>query len=552
MALPASWGPFGGETLALIESKFVEPRTYGMSDADFIAWVQKAQTFDVTGSPGKTQQVIPAEWNYYGDMSSSVLAASVVGVQTAPGKVYTSADPSVPLSAMIGSSLTHDGGICDVNSQGSPPATQFFIEQLTLMNGGATAIQGRPSKGACQWINFYRNVNLGGDGGAGGYVYHVILKNEPGTVIDIPEFQDPKIRGVIFRYYLFRTLQGVGGTALEEKYKNGETNPATLEFVATFAPLYDDEQFITGPTGRLLIADATTIPTPTGTNNNENGLIALAPAVLQWKGNIVSADFCGTFPDYYQKPANPKYDFGPVTLMVDGAGTSATIAPVAYADTAGGDARGWVLDFDLSSNEPAQKALKNPNATFRLSHRDWGNVLGETDYYFVSNQQAIYAEQGGPGDEFLNQGTAEPATVAVYSRGQALAAGNCPPITVWQYRSIPLQSLGNAEILRSSFQPGDRITVDTSQPGNYLLTFTARGPNDPPPAGFPPKSYAAFMNPPYVTNRPSMSLRILPNNEDFSRYYVDPKAEEPLGNDELTFDVVYRNVLRTYYLLYRP
>src|SRR4029450_8730499 len=37
--LPDTWGPFAGETLALIDSKTVTARTYGMSDADFIAWV---------------------------------------------------------------------------------------------------------------------------------------------------------------------------------------------------------------------------------------------------------------------------------------------------------------------------------------------------------------------------------------------------------------------------------------------------------------------------------------------------------------------------------
>ena len=58
------------------------------------------------------------------------------------------------------------------------------------------------------------------------------------------------------------------------------------------------------------------------------------------------------------------------------------------------------------------------------------------------------------------------------------------------------------------------------------------------------------MMPPYITNAPSISLRILPNDEDFSRYYVDPSASEPVGNDQLTFDVVYQKVLRTYYLLY--
>ena len=37
---------------------------------------------------------------------------------------------------------------------------------------------------------------------------------------------------------------------------------------------------------------------------------------------------------------------------------------------------------------------------------------------------------------------------------------------------------------------------------------------------------------------------------DFSQYYVDASAAEPVGNDQLTFYVVYQNVLRTYYLLY--
>ena len=58
------------------------------------------------------------------------------------------------------------------------------------------------------------------------------------------------------------------------------------------------------------------------------------------------------------------------------------------------------------------------------------------------------------------------------------------------------------------------------------------------------------MNPPFITNAPSISLRILPNDEDFSQYYVDPNAEDPVGNDLLTFDVLYEKVLRTYYLLY--
>jgi hypothetical protein len=544
LLLPASYGPYAGQVLALIDSKTVQPRTFGMTDADFIAWVQKTQTFDVDVGPGQPAQTlsrIPAEWNYYGDMQSHSLAIAVVGVQTGPDPSNVSSDAK----ALIGATLTYSGTITDVNSEGSPPATQFFIDNLILKSGSTTLLSGTASKGACQWLNFYRNVNLQADGGAGGYVYHVMRKSDANTSIKLPGFDDPSIIGVICRYYLYRF--STGKADIETLYKNHQKNPAALEIVGTFAPLFANEKIFTGPVGRLLVANDTTIPTPAGTHNNGGppGLISLGPAVLQSNGNAISVDFSGTFPDYFTKDTapNPKYDFGPVTLVVSNATASAHVGPVDYADTDSGDRRGWIFDFDISSKPDAQKILKDTEAKFSLHHATYGTVLAETDYYFVSNQQGIYAEQNGPGDSFLNQGTTEPATVAVYHRGLELSPAQCPPISVWQYRSVPIQSPGDVESIATNFKPGQPLQVDTSQPGNFLFTFSI----DAPP---PPTSYNTFMGPPTITNAPSISLRILPNDEDFSSYYVDPNAAKPVGNAQLTFDVVYQKVLRTYYLLY--
>ncbi|MEA2692885.1 MAG: hypothetical protein QOJ16_2272 [Acidobacteriota bacterium] len=545
--LPEGYGPYTGQTLALIDSKRVEPRTYGMSDADFIAWAQKAQTFDTAGGQ---QQIIPSEWNYYGGMNSKLLAASVIGVTTAPGQVHTSPDGGIPVTGLLGATLPFSGHFTDVNSEGSPPATQFFIDNLTLTQEGQTWLCGGTSKGACQWLNFYRNVNLTADAGAGGYVYHVLLKSS-GATINIPGFDDPSIVGVIFRYYLYQSTQTtVGNPAIEALYQQQPpgTNSAVIQLVATFAPLYDSETIFTTPVGRLMVADTPTIETPKGTRNNgQNGRIALAPAVLAVAGNRISADFSGTFPEYYQAGNNPKYDFGTVSLVVTNGTDSATVAAVPYADTEAGNQGGWLFDFDLSANPEAQRILaadRGGKATFQLVHATYGIVLAETEYYFVTNQQAIYAEQGGSGTEFVNQGGQEPASVLVFRRGQELAAGSCPPITVWQYASIPLQAPGDAEAIDRGYQPGQPIAVATDQPGNFLFTFTVLG-QAPPPA-----SYGTFMYPPYITNWPQISLRILPNLEDFSRYFVDPADPEPVGNDQLTFDVVYQKVLRTYYLLY--
>jgi hypothetical protein len=545
--LPDSYGAYAGCSLGLIDSKAVQARTYGMSDADFIAWVQKAHVFEKPDKSGPTRPIIPAEWNYYGDMGATSIKIGVTGVQSGPDKCHTDADSGTPLTSAIGASVGYSGHITDVNSEGSPPATQFFIDSLTVQKDSKILLQGKGtvSKGACQWLNFYRNVNLIQDGGSGGYVYHVIKKGD-GTTINLPGFEDPNIVGVICRYYLYRRADLVSSNAkIEALYQ--QLNPAELEIAGTFAPLMKNEDIFTGPVGRLMVCDVTNIPTPPNTSNNgNNGLIALAPAVLQVKENSISADFSGTFPDYFQNGTNPKYDFGPVMLMVGNTNSIACIGQVEYADTKAGDARGWIFDFDISLNKAAQQVLADPEAKFSLQHAQYGTVLAETDYYFVSNQQGIYAEQNEPGDLFVNQGTAEPATVSVYHRGRPLGAGECPPITVWGYRTVPSEDPGNFQTVATNFKPGQPLQVDTSKPGNFLFTF---GIGDQ--AGFPPQSYNQFENPPYLTNAPSMSLRILPNDEDFSKYY-DPnaKGKEPVGNAQLTFDVVYQKVLRTYYLLY--
>jgi hypothetical protein len=554
VALPASWGGFAGETLALIDSKNVQARTYGMSDEAFIAWVQQAQTFNSVKPPGPPQQIIPAEWNYYGGMEMNLISAQVIGVTKGPGQIYCQPDESEPLSALLGADLSFtDGHITDVNSEGSPPATQFFIDGLTLTKGDETFLSGSPSKGACQWLNFYRNVNLTADGGAGGYVYHVIRKSQAGTTINIPGFDDPKVVGVILRYYLARFVSGANSNEeIEALYQQQQANPGTLEIVGTLAPLYEHENILTTPTGRLMVANQTQIPTPPNfQNNGSNGLIALAPAVLQRNEMIVSADFVGTFPDNYQSPtSNPKFDFGEVSLFVSAGTNYALVGKVDYANTSQGDCQGWVFDFDITANEAVRQVLEDADATFKLVHTFLGTILSETDYYFVSNQQAIYAEQFETGAMFLNQGTPEPASVTVFRRGQEIPADDCPPITVWQYRSIPLQAPGNAVAISTMHKPGQPIVVDTSQPGNFLFTFSINDEANPAPAGYPPQNYSTFMNPPFVTNAPSISLRILPNGEDFSQYYEDPTAPDPVANDLLTFEVLYEKVLRTYYLLY--
>ena len=348
------------------------------------------------------------------------------------------------------------------------------------------------------------------------------------------------------------------GNATLGMYKNQQENPAPLQIVGTFAPWYEGEDITTVPVGRLLTSESQNILKPSGRNVQNNGFfigagkgnLALAPAILSQEGDTVSIDCIGTFPDFYNyqnENDNPKYNFGNVSLMVSNGNNNVEIDDIPYQDTNTGNACGWIFNFDISKNKKAKTILSNPNqATFSFLCKK-EIVLKEVDYYFVSNQCAVYGEQNGSPTEFWNELKNDNITVSVFSRGVKLNADNCPPISVWQYKSVPLQAPGNKELISDSLKPGDPISLDVSLPGNFLLTFGINTPSN-----FLPESYLDFMYPPYITNYPQISIRILPNNVDFSEYYENPGAsgDNLIANNKLTFDVVYKYSLRTYDLLY--
>lgn len=556
--------PVTGQNLALIDSAQVEPRTFGKTDEEFQAWIQKARTFDINGTDGKTQQIIPAEWNYYGNMVSSA-KVNVDGVQTGPTTICTSADPKVPLSDLIGDRVLFDGNITDINSEGSPPGTQFFLKPF-IWRKGDFLISGTPSKSSSQWIHFTRNVNLQGDAGSGAYVYHVIEGGE----VALPGFEDPEIVGMILRYYVFAKHGTINtNEGIETLYETGADNPALLQITGSFMPLRCGERIRSAPVGRFLACDDPAIPTPPKTKNNSNGKIALAPAVLARAEDRVSVDFLGSFPENYACGAprksdseipkiwddpvkmNPKFDFGAASLEIRNGEDSAAIGSVAYTDTVGGNARGWVFDFDISGNEAAKKLFENPQARCVLTSADHGDVLTETDYYITSNQLGIYGEQNGSTDSFVTQGLPKEAvTISVYHRGRELSADACPPVKVWRYRSIPLGYSGDRQLPETDFGPGKALRIETEKAGNFLFTFGIDDPDDPAAGAEPPKTYAKYIASPFMilANRPAIGLRVLPN-EDYSTYW-DDGPDGPVGNDSLTFEVVYQKVLRTYYLLY--
>jgi hypothetical protein len=599
--------PYAGEPLRQADTKSVQAITYGMTDEEHVAWMQKVSFYVPPpqldgaapavarttrsehaepvggGSRGTVEGAaaaasaaaekrvprIPGEWNYYGDMGLTMMGVKVVAVQSGD-RPQSGADAS----ELVGAELSFKAGpgsggskamLIDVNPEDSP-CSQVFSDALTLELDGKALFSGKPSKAVTRWINFQRNTNLAGPNGAGGAFQCVVplaqLTGQP--ILDYLPPQGPggeKLAGLVFRYYLYRPLQTINTfaypdqkwyDAMVELYTKQGTNPDYLELVGTLAPWFEGEMRSV-PTGRLLNQTGSTFPIPPGEMGNAPPF-ALAPAILHAGKERISVDFSGAFPDRYQGSFDPlqtadnaKYDFGKVSLVLRAGGRDHRIGAVDYQDTAAGDARGWIFDFPLQGVAPADLEAGEFAVVLHAEEGD-ADLLKELDYLIASDQSGLFGEQILPKDgepqlasRFLNESAAEePATIRVFRKGKELSAADCPPITVWAYDTTPNQTPGTLERLSTDFKPGDPLTVDVGEPGNRLFTFTVPG-QEPPPKEYQKLDTTAIL---------PVSLRILPNDRDYSRYYQDPDAAQPIGNDKLTYEVLFAEVLRNYYLLY--
>jgi hypothetical protein len=533
--------------------------------------VTEAPTAETTATANTPQPandtVIPGEWNYYGDMGLTMMNVNVVGI-TDP---YNSIPASLKTQLQQGqlsfnnrpdSTGRSTGMLIDVNPE-DPTNSQIFTDFLSMASGGQFLFSGKPTKGVTRWINFQRNNNLSGPNGAAATFQMSIplaeLQGQPilqGMPTTSPEGK-PLI-GITCRFTLYRPLQKINVFKYDQQqwiaemlklYSTQGLNPDYIELQATVGPWFQDEP-ASCPVGRMMIPTTNTIPVPAG--NKSNGpAFSLAPAIayVNWKQNVISIDCSATFPDAYQgqydpmvMTDNPKWNFGQLHLGVIYQGQQQLFADINYAPTIPNDSLGWIFDIPF---DPTIPGLKDRLATgdFVFYNKQYGALLSETLYMAISEQSCIYAEQdpkGGSVNQFRNDGPGTvPASFIIYKKGVQLTAADPDTFALWYYDTTPNQAPGNRTPLVNGYKSGDPISFPVGSPGNRLIT-AVQSTYSPPPV-----EYGKF-NPLVM---PIINLRILPW-EDFSQYYQDPTAAQPVGNSKLTFEVIYDTVFRNYYLLY--
>lgn len=592
-------GPGSGQLVRLADSAAVQPTTFGLSDADFITFVQTPiGTTDAPAAPSSSPllvpadaqtkavdviapaataaaaptvtQTIPAEWNYFGDMGLTMTGVTVQAVDYADHSVVAG-QPGADDDPFIGATLSFNnrpdntgrttGIICDVTPE-DVPMSQMLAGNLMLQRNGQIIFSGAPHKATTRWINFQRNVNLTRSAGASAVFQHAVplaaLAGQP--ILDVmPRFDsnDRPLIGLVFRYVLFRTIPPINpsqfktndgyNTAILALYATKGTNPGIAQLTGTIAPWYEGDM-ATLPAGRYLVPTSLTFPPPPNTKGN-GGKFQLAPATLfidqRATGPVAIVDTAGTFPEWYQGNFNPrvttdndKYDFGAVSLTLRGVTATYTLGTIPYTNAAAYNACDGIFEFSLN-NIPITDITAG---SFGITGAA-GDYLLEKQYLIASDTGGIYAEQNDgstPIDIFNNEGDAVPVTMRVFERGVELTASSAPQFrcTVWEYDTTPNQAPTAPVVVAQNFAIGDKLSISGVKTGNRVYTITM--PGDPAP----PQSYGDLA----LMTVPLIALRILPNDKDYSSYYDG--SNPPVGNASLDFDVIYNEVFRNYYLLY--
>lgn len=576
-----SGSPYAGQPVRLADSVNVKPLTYGKTDAEWNKWA--VSPLDVYNPPRgamakpkitkgedliANNQLLPAEWNFYGDMGLTMSNVGTTAIadpfQTIPPALKAQISQAIlSFNNRPGPDGRSTGMIIDINPE-DVNSSQIIADTLSLESDGKFIFSGKPTKGVTRWINFQRNNSLTGSNGAAATFQMAIplsdLAGQPilaGLPATSPEGN--ALQGIVFRFTLYRGLQPISvfkypdNTQWMKKmmalYDNQGLNPDYAEIQGTIAPWFVGEP-ASAPAGRPLLATKNTIPVPNGRKGN-GPQFQLSPAVvyINPKDNVVSVDFSPTFPDQYSGSYdpfntgdNPKWDFGPLSLNVSYNGSVHTFQSIQYADTKQNDQKGGVFDFPFNPGIPGLKQMLEAG-NFVVNSSQYGDLLAETAYFILSDASALYTDVDPAHpttDKFLNE-TGVPVTTnfLLFKKGRLLTSQDPERLDLFYYDTTPNQSPGPLTVLQKGYLPGSPISLPVSGPGNRLITAVVSG-TQPPPA-----DYGQFDS----VSMPIINVRILPY-DDYSRYYVVPSASQPVGNASLTFEVLYNEVLRNYYLLY--
>lgn len=539
-----------------------------MSDAAYREWMGTLMTVD--GNPGNEQEpnwepAMPGYWNYYGDHLTTFGTAAV-------NSVWLDAEPAAD-DPLLGAHVAFTAKLVDVDPADTF-SSQLICAAFSLVGSGTDGelvelLRGVPTIAHLRWTNFSRPYGAG--------TFQCVIENDTLRFADDPP-ASPGLQalrsgaaaggGLLLRYCLYNLQTRKSMAQMYDHFQHGDYtwNPKFGHVLGTIG-VWNGTDMTTAPVGRILQQPGPPFspqaPQPAAggpavrvqshadldrlhtEGSDAHAALAAAPdpatmgpAVAVVGDGVIALDLLTTFAE--QSPTNmAKLDFGAVELLVDdGTGPPLSLGPVAY-DQATYEARNGVVELPLASDSDALTRLEAGS----LMLRDAAGVelLREIDVLQVeTDDRGVYLDMAlDGGDEPTAHGSMrvrafhkgkpapDPFTLrvqVVHDVMQVGTANSVSPLVVQQNLLSQLPSGVEYDVEVAAGGEAD-VPIDAAAPGCYKLRFLPPGMGVPDPPAF--------------------------NVEFFGNYRVLPFHDySHMGDDEITWDFVYREVFSYYGILY--
>ena len=580
----------GTELTVVSNTERVRAMTKGMTDAEFQSWMAGLDTFGL----------LRAQWNYYGDFTFRFIDVAVTSVQLSPAE--TLAEPA--LDPFIGAQVyLNDAIMCDANPEGFT-STQVFSESVeirapSVLGAAGAFISRKPTRATTRWLNWYRNVSYHGlfglppsgangklsSGGAGGAsasfqcgieitakdltarrsdtadrdaVLHKLLPRGSKALAALVEvLRRPDARGVLFRYNVYLCFPKISDTDLAVQFAAGKkvANPAYGLVLGTIAPWFAGEPS-TITMGRYLK------PSAPFSNPYRSMPYYLSPVVarVDTRSRWVSLDMANCLPE--DGPEGDKFNLGTVTVGIreataPGQDPSTNTNPVTPIGAIPNDRRAFITQggvYDVSYDHLGRKQqqwLDADNYELVLHTGLSGVLLAETPYMVASDSSCNYLDDLPPGESWsdprVRQRLAKQpfaplqGEIDLHLRRRGKVPTGRTTIRVEQWRETPTGLANEFGVYRyPTLLRTETVTVKGGV-GRYTLQ-PVEGPGLRLYRFVPPGNYPQDISPNTLAQLAFqeffVELRVLP--------FDDYRA---LGDEDLTFDVIYDEIFRYYRLV---
>ena len=494
-------------------------------------------------NPGPLQGL----WNYYGDNdcyfdNATVTSVEIGGPNKGKATLLSSEEDSL-IGARVG---LNDAVMVDVNSHSSNGpqifADEFAIESDTLLCAG------QPTTAYVRWYNFQRNQSLRGFPAHSAVFQFSLPKSEAAfkinsgingrssqTLIALNEaMEDSEVQGLTVRMCMYFVLPSFGPKLnmrereqqLAMRFAKGHKleNPAIGRVVGTVG-LWRKGELASVTMGRLL-------------NNrwNQQSSCGPATAVVDYERQVVVLDLANTFPEklrlatlFPEKDAElEKVDWGTVTLVLKQGQTEFEVGTVDYDYSAYKLSSGVTevsYDYELTDR------LKTGLLALRSSKLALP-ILAEAPYMIDSDDKCVYMHEGERLDlnihvKHLGRDSQSQVTLdVIYSKD----------VSTTEYVALDTLKYCGYEVKEKpvvQVQGAQPLTVTPGQPATLTVQATGVG--------------AALIFCRADKTQPINSsldfyicVRVLPDDSELGQ----------VSEEKLTFDLVYKKVLRYYHLLH--